>query len=421
MYTFFLTLILGVGIISFLFSMQYLRFHKRRNPFLCSLAALSTAAAVITLADNIFLVMAAWALVALLLPSLIGFDQSRQAQKAEAFSRRYLLMGLILLGFGFMILFSYMETYSLKELTETALQIPPTALQISMLAIVVGCLIQGSVFPFHKWLLSSMTAPTPASAFMHAGLVSSGGILLLRLYPILSGMADLSFIIFCAGCLSAFLGNIWMQARPDVKSYLGCSTVSQMGFMLMQIGLGCYTSAVLHIVLHGFYKSYHFLESPSVVNHQRSAAAKGRSVANLFMFVLGTFVAFAIYLWVAEKTTVEPNTRLLIGSLVSFVVGSIIQHLWLLESLSIAKKVVYGVVACVGIVTTYAGIVALVRDSLGIDSSMPLTFAHIAVFGAFLLSWFATTSKWVRSSKWLYLICLNGGQPHWSVTSKRGV
>jgi NADH:ubiquinone oxidoreductase subunit 5 (subunit L)/multisubunit Na+/H+ antiporter MnhA subunit len=118
-------LIIGVGSTSFFFSKKYLQFHKERNKVLLLLASLLIACLLIAVADNVFWILNGWLAIALLLPSLIGFDGSRQSQQAKKYIRNHLLLGTILLGFGFMIILSYMDSYSLNELLCTLPNLPP--------------------------------------------------------------------------------------------------------------------------------------------------------------------------------------------------------------------------------------------------------------------------------------------------------
>lgn len=414
-------LIIGVGSTSFFFSKKYLQFHKERNKVLLQLASLMIAGLLIAVADNVLWILTGWLATALLLPSLIGFDGSRQSQQAKKYIRNHLLLGTILLSFGFMIILSYMDSYSLNELLRTLPNLPPAIATTALASIVIACLVQSSVFPFHKWLLTSMCAPTPISAFMHAGLISSGGILLIRLHTTLSESLSISLIVFAIGCVNAYLGNMWMRARPDIKSSLGCSTISQMGFMLMQIGLGCYTSAILHILLHGFYKSHHFLESPSAVNLKVAPIKEVDPAEKKLWFTTGFAATFTLYLLVSGKTIAHPDTSILIGILFSLVIGSCIQKIAHLIELSLIKKVVFSIALSLGSTVLYVSVLSLSQEYLQIDSLTPLMPSHVLIFSALLFAWHISTRNIVRRSQWLHILCLNAGAPYSNKRSHQGV
>ncbi|MFC6756619.1 proton-conducting transporter membrane subunit [Halomicroarcula sp. GCM10025894] len=114
-------------------------------------------------------------------------------------------------------------------------------------------------------MLSSMTGPTPASAIMHAGFVNAGGVLLARLAPVFAIQQNVMLLIVALGAVSSVLAQAMMLVKADYKGRLGCSTVAQMGFMILQCGLGFFAAAVAHLIIHGFYKAYLFLSTGSQV------------------------------------------------------------------------------------------------------------------------------------------------------------
>jgi NAD(P)H-quinone oxidoreductase subunit 5 len=135
-----------------------------------------------------------------------------------------------------------------------------------------------------------MESPTPVSALMHAGIINAGGALLLRLSPLIVQVPSALLVLVAAGTLTAVLGLLCMWAQVKVKRTLAWSTVSQMGFMMVQCGLGAFAAAMLHIVAHGCYKAWSFLRSgdvppPSVQPPPASA------VRTLSFVALGTVVA----------------------------------------------------------------------------------------------------------------------------------
>ncbi|MGV2333173.1 MAG UNVERIFIED_CONTAM: hypothetical protein LVR18_03255 [Planctomycetaceae bacterium] len=133
----------------------------------------------------------------------------------------------------------------------------------AMILIVVGAIMQSALFPFHKWLLSSLNSPTPVSSMMHAGIVNGGGYLLIKLAPLYNHDVLILNVIFMAGFTSAFIGTIWKLIQNNNKNMLACSTLAQMGCMIMEIGMGFFSVALAHITLHSMFKSYLFLASGS--------------------------------------------------------------------------------------------------------------------------------------------------------------
>jgi NAD(P)H-quinone oxidoreductase subunit 5 len=150
--------------------------------------------------------------------------------------------------------------------------------------------LKSAQFPFHSWLPDTMETPTPVSALMHAGIINAGGFLILRLSPLLVHAPIAMGGLVVIGSVTAAYGAVVMLAQPSVKRALAYSTIAQMGFMLLQCGLGAFGLALLHVVAHALYKAYAFLNAGSTVGAEPRAAVK-LSTASLG---LGLLVAVGI-------------------------------------------------------------------------------------------------------------------------------
>ena len=150
--------------------------------------------------------------------------------------------------------------FTVSGLELAIVDIPPYITMTSALCIIAAAIVQSAIYPFHRWLLSAMTAPTPTSALMHAGFVNGAGIL-LALFATLLFASDTLIILFIIGGLTAIIAQFKKLLQVNVKQRLGSSTIAQMGFMIMQCGLGFFNATVIHLILHGFYKAYLFLSS----------------------------------------------------------------------------------------------------------------------------------------------------------------
>lgn len=135
--------------------------------------------------------------------------------------------------------------------------------------IVVSALLKSAQFPFHGWLIQVMEAPTPVSALLHAGIIYTGTFLLLRMVPLMSRITWAGDVLIGVGLVSIVVASLMMMIATNIKGSLAYSTCAQMGFMLMECGLGLYTLAVLHITSHAVYKAHAFLSSGSVVDQFR--------------------------------------------------------------------------------------------------------------------------------------------------------
>ncbi len=154
--------------------------------------------------------------------------------------------------------------------------------QIATVALAVGVITKSAQIPFHTWLPLTMETPTPVSALMHAGIVNAGGYLLVRTGPLLSASPIAQTVVVVIGTVTACVASIVMLTQTSIKRKLAYSTISQMGFMLMQCGLGAFSAAMLHILAHSLYKAHEFLSSGSVVSKQAAVqgAAQPRTLAH---------------------------------------------------------------------------------------------------------------------------------------------
>jgi NADH:ubiquinone oxidoreductase subunit 5 (subunit L)/multisubunit Na+/H+ antiporter MnhA subunit len=137
---------------------------------------------------------------------------------------------------------------------------------------VIAALSRSAQIPFHRWLPATLTAPTPVSALLHAGVVNAGGILLVRLAPLATDDLARALTII-AGAATMAYGAVIMLVKPDIKGALVNSTSAQMGFMILTCGLGLWAAAVIHLFAHGFYKATLFLASGSAIAARRRHAA----------------------------------------------------------------------------------------------------------------------------------------------------
>ncbi|EQD24628.1 MAG: hypothetical protein D084_Lepto4C00395G0001, partial [Leptospirillum sp. Group IV 'UBA BS'] len=175
----------------------------------------------------------------------------------------------------------------------------PEPLVVASGLIVLAAILKSAQFPFHGWLIQVMEAPTPVSALLHAGIIYTGAFLALRMSPILSLSGGARDAMILTGLLSIAAASLMMMTETNIKESLAYSTCAQMGFMLMECGLGLYSLAVMHIVAHSVYKAHAFLSSGSVVDHFRApalpyASRKGSGWGAVLGLVVGSLVVFAI-------------------------------------------------------------------------------------------------------------------------------
>lgn len=161
--------------------------------------------------------------------------------------------------------------------------------------LVLGAMTKSAQFPFHSWLPDTMETPTPVSALMHAGVINAGGILVIRLGPLVAQSPLALDLLALVGALTALYGSMVMLTQTSIKRSLAYSTIAQMGFMMLQCGLGAFSAALLHLVAHSAYKAHAFLSSGSVIDGAalRSVPAGNPISGRGRLVTLGVGLAFA--------------------------------------------------------------------------------------------------------------------------------
>jgi NAD(P)H-quinone oxidoreductase subunit 5 len=152
-----------------------------------------------------------------------------------------------------------------------ALSATPGAIHAAAGLFVAAALLKSAQFPLHGWLIEVMETPTPVSALLHAGIINAGGFLLLRFSPIVGLSTPALDVLVLVGGFTALFGSVVMLTQSSIKVSLAWSTIAQMGFMMLQCGLGAWSAALLHIVAHSLYKAHAFLSSGSVIDLARAS------------------------------------------------------------------------------------------------------------------------------------------------------
>lgn len=240
------------------YSLRHLAGNRNQRRTLQNLVAITFSLIVFVTANHTLVLAGSLLLSNVLLGRLV---QHQGVWKAAGHSGKmivgYLGAATLLLSGVALLLYVDQGTWLLSELNVVALGAHTISIAVAL--VVFAALLQSANLPLHGWLIASANAPTPVSAFMHAGLVNGGGIILYKFFPLLP-LATWSFdLLFILGGLTARLGTAWMLVQPDIKRTLTCSTVGQMGFMIMQCGLGLFPAALAHMIWHGLFKASLFL------------------------------------------------------------------------------------------------------------------------------------------------------------------
>ena len=295
-------LILLVSFVVHRFSLRYMDGDRLHWRYFCNLAAITLSAVVMALADNLFLFWLSWSLSNLLLIVLmVHKSEWAAARNSGRLTLNTLLVGSISLLAAFILITFSTDTASIQALNQKDIASSSVFLP-AMTLITLTALTQSAIWPFHRWLISSLNSPTPVSALMHAGLVNGGGILIVKFAPVFAASSHLMMTVFSLGAIAAFLGTLWKLMQHDIKKMLACSTLAQMGFMMMQCGLGLFAAAVAHLCWHGLFKSYLFLSSGSVVA-QKSNESKITAFKPLLILIAssGGFLGMLGFAFMTNK------------------------------------------------------------------------------------------------------------------------
>lgn len=300
-----LVLVTGVSTIVHVFATRYMDSDPRYARFFGWLGAVTACVVLVVSANNLMLLAVGWIGVGLGLYRLQTHFCERPAALAAARTMReaHAVGDLAIVIACAALALATHETRIDLALAKVADLSRPEIFVVAA-AFAIAAISKSAQIPFHGWLPETMEAPTPVSALMHAGIVNAGGFLLTRFSPIFVHAWPVASVVFVIGAATALWGASCMLVRSDVKRGLAYSTVSQMGFMTMQCGLGAFPAAILHLVAHGIFKATLFLGSGYAVRERRRELARSAIVergganrtwaAAAALVVAGTSVSVAL-------------------------------------------------------------------------------------------------------------------------------
>lgn len=268
-----------VTLISFLvhlFSLEYMREDKRFSRFYAYLGFFTFSMLGIVIANNFLNMFIFWELVGVSSYLLIGFwfekDSAANASKKAFIVNRIGDLGFL---FGLMIIYFTYGTFMFDEvfgwINSGLLPFDSGAWMTAVgIFVFLGAVGKSAQFPLHVWLPDAMEGPTPVSALIHAAtMVAAGVYLTARVFPMFT--ADALLFIAYTGALTAFIAATIAITQYDFKRVLAYSTVSQLGYMVMGLGVGAFTSGFMHLVTHAWFKALLFLASGSVIHAMHHA------------------------------------------------------------------------------------------------------------------------------------------------------
>lgn len=265
------------------FSSRYLQGERGQPRYVAALGGVLAAVHLLLLADHWLVLIAAWAAVGLALEHLLCFYSERPFARLAAHKKRVAdRLADVLLIAAAALAWQEVGSGSLSELwRHLEAGAPSWALQASAMCLALAVVLRTALLPVHGWLIQVMEAPTPVSALLHAGVINLGGFVLIRFAPLLEAAPLARWFLVAVGLATAVLAGLVMLTRISIKVRLAWSTVAQMGFMVMECGLGLYTLALLHLIGHSLYKAHAFLAASTAVESARLRAMSGAMVPSL--------------------------------------------------------------------------------------------------------------------------------------------
>jgi NAD(P)H-quinone oxidoreductase subunit 5 len=382
-----MTLIGYIGTCVISFSSRYMRGDTKYYSFFIRIILLISSVAIMVTSDNLLALFISLCISNLILVSLMVHKSKWKAAKASGVlaAKNYLLSAIFMaLAFGLFYFSTGQNSInSISNQTHNSI-----ITDISLLLLLIAAMAQSAIWPFHKWLLSSLNSPTPVSAIMHAGLINAGGFLLVRFSHLYSQNYMIMNVIFILGITSALIGTLWQLMQSDVKRMLACSTMGQMGFMFAQVGLGLFPLAIAHLCWHGMFKAYLFLASGGAAQEKRlDLSCPPTALSLICAFLCGAFGSF-IFAYTSNKTWFAQDSTLVL-MVVVFLAGSQL-------SLSILKTINFKnfVLAC--LITTIAATIYGFSTQFIMRILEPMQLMHVQPLNVFhILGIFALTFAWL--------------------------
>jgi NADH-quinone oxidoreductase subunit L len=301
-----LLMVTGVASLIHIFSTWYMDGDSRHGRFFVYLPLFTSAMIGLVLANNLLMLFIFWEIMGFCSYSLIGiYNEKNKAGDASLKAFMTTRVGDVLFLLGILAIWSVIGNVNYVDIYEAVAQGTfqgHSVLGISLVTFAAFCIFCGNIgksaqFPLQVWLPDAMMGPTPGSALIHAAtMVAAGVYLSLRIYPLLDVAGLLPFVAFIGG-ITAFGAATIALVQTDIKAVLAYSTISQLGYMVLGIGVGSYNAAFMHIITHAIFKACLFMSAGSVIHsiHEQEMPKMGGLRKKLpYTFIAMLFCTLAI-------------------------------------------------------------------------------------------------------------------------------
>ncbi len=274
-----MVLISGIGTVIYTYSLGYMYQDPHEHRYLALIGIATFVLLCMVSSANLMMLFLFWQLLSYLL-YLLAHNHTHAGTLEGAFRTFTLLrVGDIAFLAGVVLAHTLYGTLEFPDLFSAAAEstaaisllpgLEVSGVTVVTLLLFIGGMSKSAQLPFHIWLPHYLYAPTPATALLHAGIINAGGFLINRLAPLFGLSSTTLHVAFVVGTLTAILGATMMLAQNDIKKTLGFSTIGQMGYMIMECGLGAFSLAAFHLIAHGLFKATVFLNCGNVIHKAR--------------------------------------------------------------------------------------------------------------------------------------------------------
>jgi NADH-quinone oxidoreductase subunit L len=293
-----LMVVTGVGFLIHIFSLGYMHEDEGFGKFFAFLNLFLFSMLILVLGGNLLMTFIGWEGVGLCSFLLIGFWNKNEAYNAAA-KKAFVMNRIGDLGFLigiFLLLYRFGTVQYTDLIADLSLVqvLNDPYLSWAAFCLFVGAMGKSAQLPLFTWLPDAMAGPTPVSALIHAAtMVTSGIYLVIRMNPLFSSVPMVQEVILWVGLATALLGALIGTSQNDIKKVLAYSTVSQLGFMFVALGVGAYAAAIFHVITHAFFKALLFLGAGSVI-HGLHEEQDIRKMGGLKKYLPITYATFFI-------------------------------------------------------------------------------------------------------------------------------
>lgn len=265
-----LSVVTGVGFLIHMFASWYMRGEEGYSRFFAYTNLFIASMVILVLADNLLLMYLGWEGVGLCSYLLIGFYYTHSANGAAAMKAFIVTrVGDVFLAFALFILYRELGTLNIRELMVLApekLAVGDTAITWATLMLLGGAVGKSAQLPLQTWLADAMAGPTPVSALIHAAtMVTAGVYLIARTHGLFLMAPEVLHLVGVVGAVTLVLAGFAALVQTDIKRVLAYSTMSQIGYMFLALGVQAWDAAIFHLMTHAFFKALLFLASGSVI------------------------------------------------------------------------------------------------------------------------------------------------------------